>query len=305
MINRLLAMPQKCDVPRDVLTREILKVILDEGKPIRNREIVQKIFDKSRMDSQFKKILNMPSKATLRVQVTVRLQRLIKDNILEKETKSAKNVVYWIKNTGLAKEQVEKEVFRQSLSGQKFQKVLIKTEEIVEKHRKELNEKIEKRLLSFFDKWNLKRNPARKAIYKALGDELMRMYDKSSKVYIVYPTNSPQPKIGEKEIADFYTTFLEKCSVRDLELGKEATSISVVFHYDRLPPDADEKYQEKIRNLWYEVMNLDPNAPPPPNIVEIQKKFNEDYRKAVELMKKTYFGMLRDIKLAKRKGYIE
>ncbi|KON33004.1 MAG: hypothetical protein AC479_05930 [miscellaneous Crenarchaeota group-6 archaeon AD8-1] len=288
----------------DLLAREIVRVLLDQDRPIRNKEVIKKIRERSGKNPELKKLLRTTPEDSFRVQITNRLQRLVEKKIVSKKTKSAKNVVYWITKSEMIKEQVNKEVFKHSLSGRRFQKVKIKTEKIVNKYRSEINKKIENRLLNFLDKLKL-RDPAKRALYLAFIDELDKQYDRASEVFLVYPTDIPPPPINEEDIEDFYNTFRGRVKAWSEEFkGGKSPGVSVVFHFNPIPPNSDEEYDKLVRKAWFEAMQLDPNLPYSSEAKKILAKYDEDMKDAVYLLKKTAEGMKTDLEKARKKGLL-
>lgn len=249
----------------DPLSRTIVMTLLEEGNPLRNCEIVERLGEKRLQDEEIKKTIDEPRarKESLRVQVTNRLQRLVEHGYLKKNIVSPKNVQYSIADVKDARGQVDKEIFKQSLKGLRFQKVSLETE--IEKITKEIAETfadVDKKLLLGWKERRELRDPAKAVLWKTAILEGFKTARKPCKIFLIYPTDVPMPDINKEDIQKMYEVFLSKNLRRLDELGKtEKHSFSILFQYKPLSSREEIKYKQQsdkaCLDAWKRAMKVE------------------------------------------------
>jgi len=246
-----------------------------------------KLKEKNMDNVETKKLLENSTDDSLRVQVTNRLQRLCMRGLLDKHVVSPKNVQYSIKLFKKAREQIDREVFKQSLRGLRFQRVPLDTKKIVEKSSKHVIDSSKKHLISLDDKWKL-RDRAKSALYEAMISESGKIFSKFCKVYVIYPINVPEPSISDNDIEEFYRIFLAKSISRENEnVVARETGFSIIFQHDPIPKIAEKQFEEACVRAWLKVMGVEDPEEPISKHPNLPTKYREDYKFVNSLLKKS------------------
>jgi hypothetical protein len=279
---------------KDEIEIAILQLLLEQKKPIRNKEIIKELENKRRTDKKFKNLIKS-SHDSFRIQITNRLQRLFKDEIIQKKIISPKKVVYWIKDPGNINEIIEREKFKRELSGKKFLEVQISTEKMAENHARQIANTYRK-ILDRKERGKLK-DEAKRFLFDESFRNIVQIYSNKCKIHIIYSKGAFYPQIEEKHLEKFYGIFLGWVARQKLLKREEKDAgFSIIFNYipgkDKPPFERDNI---QVKSDWLNAKGLNRRTKFTAELDEVFQNdieyvddliINKLHKKRIEILKK-------------------